>query len=112
MLGRVIFAINEKEAPEFEQQMALVLERQLSYFADWDSLEAMLEYLGEENPWSTVLKILCSGFGEENPREPFALWKEPELTADFKDFIAGLMSFDPAKRLTAKEALEHSWLQT
>jgi serine/threonine protein kinase len=29
-----------------------------------------------------------------------------------KDFITQLMQFNPEDRLTAKEALEHEWIQT
>ena len=37
-------------------------------------------------------------------------WKG--ITKDAKDFISRLLEFVPSKRMTAKEALEHKWLQS
>jgi serine/threonine protein kinase len=70
------------------------------------------------NHWAQVFvfKILQDEFGEKDPRKPFALWKwnrslgrDEEDWKDFKTLIRGLTAFDPSTRLTAKEALEHSW---
>jgi serine/threonine protein kinase len=56
-----------------------------------------------------VLEALRDGFDKENPREPFARWNMEPLDPDFKDLIGGLTNFDPAKQLTADEALRHKW---
>lgn len=53
------------------------------------------------------MRGLRDGFNETNPRELFSLWKN--IDTDFKDLIDGLTTFDPAKRLTAHEALAHRW---
>ncbi|KAA6413530.1 MAG: serine threonine kinase [Lasallia pustulata] len=103
---RVIFAIGEHELEEGLEPLAIVLERQISYFADEDGLDMLFNHLGD-TPWCQVLKILKSGFNKTNPRRPFSLWKN--VDADFKDLIGGLTNFDPAKRLTAHEALAHRW---
>lgn len=105
VLRRVIFAVGEDELAEGEEP-SVVLERQISYFADEDGLNVLLNHLGD-SPWCEVLKVIRDGFNETNPRKPFSLWKN--LDADFKDLIGGLTNFDPAKRLTAHEALAHSW---
>ncbi len=42
--------------------------------------------------------------------EPTMYWQDVSDAA--KDFINKLLTIDPAKRLTAKQALEHEWLQS
>jgi serine/threonine protein kinase len=37
------------------------------------------------------------------------VWKKHSKLV--KDFISALMEFNPEKRLTAKEALEHEWIK-
>ena len=106
VLKRVIFAVDEKELAEGEELLAVVLERQISYFADKEGLDGVLKYLGD-SPWCEVLKVIRGGFNKANPRKPFSLWKS--VDEDFKDLIGGLTNFDPAKRFTAHEALAHSW---
>lgn len=108
VLKKVIFAVHRDELAEGEEPLSLVLERQISYFADEDGLSALLKHLGD-SPWCEVLKVLRDGFNETNPRKPFALWKD--LDADFKDLICGLTNCDLAKRLTAQEALAHKWFE-
>ncbi len=102
--------VDQEGLPEGELALAHVLGRQISYFADLDSLGGLFTHLGD-SPWCQVLESLCCGFNKENPREPFALWNMEPLDIDFKDLIGGLTSFDPVKRLTAGEALSHHWFQ-
>ncbi|KAI4153093.1 MAG: hypothetical protein LQ340_002520 [Diploschistes diacapsis] len=108
VLKRVIFAIGEDELREGEEPLSIVLERQISYFADEDGLNALLNHLGN-SPWCAVLKVIKDGFNKINPRKPFSMWQN--VDADFKDLIGGLTNFDPAKRLTAQEALAHIWFR-
>ena len=55
MIKRVIFAVDDQElAPEGEL-LAVVLERQISHFADDDRLNGLLRHLAEKNP-------CCQGF--------------------------------------------------
>ncbi|KAL9624565.1 MAG: hypothetical protein Q9160_001229 [Pyrenula sp. 1 TL-2023] len=107
---KVIFYVSEEEVGEGGEILSFVLERHLSYFAEEDTLEAFLRYLGE-SPWVEIFQVLRSGFNKENPREPFSLWQHDEISDDFKDLIGGLTSFDPTKRLTAQEALTHRWFR-
>lgn len=108
VLKRVIFAVSEEELGEGEEKLAVVLERQISYFADEDGLNRLLMHLGD-SPWCEIFKVTRDGFNKTNPRKPFALWKN--VDAEFKDLIAGLTNFDPAKRFTAHEALTHRWFR-
>ncbi|KAL9119080.1 MAG: hypothetical protein Q9187_004366 [Circinaria calcarea] len=103
---RVIFAVGDEELAEGEDRLSHVLERQISYFAEEDGLNGLLKHLGD-SPWCEVFGILLDDFNETNPRTPFSLWKD--VDSDFKDLISGLTNFDPAKRLTAHEALAHRW---
>ncbi len=89
--------VDQETLPEGELALAHVLQRQISYFADLESFNGLLRHLGD-SPW-------C----QENPREPFYLWNMEPIDSDLKDLIGGLTNFDPAKRLTASEALSHKW---
>ena len=80
----------------------------MSYFADPDGLDALLKHLGD-SPWCEIFRVTRDGFSKSNPRKPFSLWRN--VDADFKDLISGLTNFDPAKRLTAHEALAHRWFE-
>ncbi len=108
VLKHVILFVDEEDIPDGELTLAHTLERQISYFADWESLEGLLRHLGE-SPWCQVLETLRDGFNRENPREPFDRWNMEPLDSDFKDLVGGLTNFDPGMRLTAEEALSHKW---
>jgi serine/threonine protein kinase len=86
-----------------------ILTRQVSYFANWNDLDGFVKYLGRRHPWAPDFRRIADSFGEGNPRRPFALWKSPLLDADFKDLIGKMTNFDPRKRITAEEALQHPW---
>lgn len=87
-------------------KLSIVIERQISYFADMDGLNGLLSHL-QDNPWVQVFEVLRDSFNEDNPRRPFSLLKDVDPT--FKDLIAGLTNLDPAKRITAEKALQHEW---
>ena len=106
MTKQVIFAIGEDDIGEGEEPLAVILERQISYFADEEGLDGLLKHLGD-SPWRQVLEVLRDGFNQANPRKPVSLWNG--IDEDFRDLIRGLTKFDPAQRLTAKEALNHKW---
>ncbi|KAH6710896.1 calcium/calmodulin dependent protein kinase [Leptodontidium sp. MPI-SDFR-AT-0119] len=103
---QVIFSIEGEDLGEGEEPLAVVLERQISYFADEEGLNGLLRHLGD-SPWCQVLETLRDGFNKTNPRKPVSLWKG--IDKDFRDLVTGLTKFDPSKRLTAKEALQHPW---
>ena len=106
VLKRLIFAVDEDKLEEGANELADILERQISYFADEDGLNALLKHL-DDSPWCQVLNTPRDGFNESNPRKQFYLWID--VDADFKDLIGGFTNFDTAKRLTAHEALAHRW---
>ncbi|KFY10985.1 hypothetical protein V491_07379 [Pseudogymnoascus sp. VKM F-3775] len=108
----VIFAPSAKdtEDPNMEP-LSIILERQLSYFAEPDTFDALLRYLGSDSPWCEIFMAVRGGFNEQNRRKPFRLWKveRPGFDEDFMDLVGGMTNFDPAKRVTAREALAHRW---
>lgn len=111
MTRRVIFAVGDEEVREGEEKLAIVLQRQVSYFADSQGLDGLLRHLGGDSPWREVFEAVCEELGEDNPRKPVSLWRGEGLDEGFKDLVAGLTNFDPARRMTAKEALEHRWFR-
>ncbi|KAI0813744.1 kinase-like domain-containing protein [Xylaria sp. FL0064] len=86
-----------------------ILTRQISFFANWDDYDGFLKYLGRRHPMASSLRRIADSFDETNPRRPFTLWKSDLLDADFKDLISKMTKFDPRKRITAEEALNHPW---
>ena len=108
VLQKVIFAIAE-DGLEKEDAGGIhteILKRQISYFADEDGLNALLEHI-DDSPSAKVFWSLGASFNENNPRRPFSRCEN--VDADFGDLIGGLTNFDPAKRLTAHQALAHRW---
>ncbi|KAF3895034.1 Calcium/calmodulin dependent protein kinase [Trichophyton interdigitale] len=104
---RLIFSVDESELGAGEI-LAHVIEQQIPYFADEDSIQEFLELI-RESPWAEVFKITRDGFNKENPRKPFALWKGVDPV--FKELICRMTHFNPMKRITAREALEHDWFK-
>lgn len=89
--------------------LAVVIERQISYFADEDGLSGFLKHLGNDNPWARVFEVTRDGFNQETPREPFAFWNG--VDDDFKSLVCAMTRFDSARRITARQALEHKWFE-
>jgi serine/threonine protein kinase len=103
---RVIFAVTDEEVKEGEEKLAIVLQRQLSYFSDLESLGGLLQYLGD-SPWVQIFTVIAEGFNKELPRAPFSLWKD--IDPEFKDLVGKMMNIDPKRRIPAHEALSHRW---
>lgn len=55
MHKRVIFAVREDKLDEGVEPLAVVIERQISFFADEEGLSGFLKHLGD-NPWVPILK--------------------------------------------------------
>jgi serine/threonine protein kinase len=108
------FAVDESELEEGIEPLAVVLERHISYFAEREDFNAFLRYLGDKPEWIEIFQVVASEFAEGGqPRRPFRLWEGIDVDqADaFRSLVLGLTNFDPAKRLTARQALEHEWFE-
>lgn len=69
------FAVDKESLPEGVEPLAIVLERQVSYFAEADDFDAFLKYLGDDSPWVQLFNITLNGFLDEGKaREPFRRW--------------------------------------
>ncbi|KAJ6179650.1 hypothetical protein N7519_010111 [Penicillium mononematosum] len=64
---RIIFAVREDELEEGMDPLAIVIERQVSYFADEDGLSESLKHLGNDNPWGSRFR---SDSGRIQPGDP------------------------------------------
>lgn len=112
MTKRVIFGVLKEELGEDEEVLSIVLERQLSYFGDPEAFNGFLQYLYDgnpQNPWIEIFQAARSSFNAEYPREPFSLWQDESIDEDFRDLILKMANFNPERRITAREALEHKW---
>ncbi len=96
--------MDEDKLEEGEDKLAVVLERQVSYFSDYESFCGLLDYLGD-SPWVQVLLAILEGFGDDKPLQPLSLWKI--LDPEFKDLVCKMTTLDPKRRITADEALAH-----
>ncbi|KAJ5594715.1 uncharacterized protein N7459_000923 [Penicillium hispanicum] len=106
MLNEMVFRVSDYQL-HASDSWRYVLQRHISYFADEEGLAGFLKHIGEDNPLHGHLMTLASNFSSGNPREPFGSWNyvEPE----FRDLVEKMTNLDPARRITAKQALEHCW---
>lgn len=112
MAKRVIFAVSKEELGKDEEVLSIVLERQISYFGDIESFNGFLRYLyngNPQNPWIEIFLAARSSFNAEYPRELFSLWQDESIDEDFRDLIVKMANFNPEKRITTRQALEHKW---
>lgn len=106
--------VDESEVPEEGERLAVVLERQISFFAKRKDLDAFLRYLDDNSEWIETFQAVASPFAEgHKPTRPFELWGgiDVDQADSFRSLILGLTNFDPASRLTAQQALEHEWFK-
>jgi hypothetical protein len=103
----MVFYVPESELGGAEQFNA-ILRRHVSYFGDIASLEGLLRHIGgEESAYYNRVMDIIQSIGGDSPREPFELW-EP-VDPDFKDLVGKMTSMEPARRISAREALGHCW---
>jgi len=72
--------------------------------ADEEGFQGLLQHIGEENPFYERLIAIAL---EVKPREPFGLWEY--VDKGFRHLITKMTNLDPARRITALEALKHPW---
>lgn len=112
VLGRVICGPDEDFA-HHEAQGALPamirLQRQVSYFGDSEGLNGLMTHVGDEEVNCQVLSLLWEDRDQDGiPYKPFSEWSEL-CDEQFIDLIKGLMNLDPARRISAHQALQHPW---
>ena len=105
VLGHVIFGPDE-EMRKYTDQGALAsmvrLQRQASYFGDRDGINGLLQLLSNAYDGKD---------DDDHGYKHFSIW--PEVKDDtFKHLVLSMMSLDPKRRITAKQALEHPWFKS
>ncbi|KFY90857.1 hypothetical protein V500_04927 [Pseudogymnoascus sp. VKM F-4518 (FW-2643)] len=112
LLGRVILGPDDDFQKHTEQgalPYIIRLQRQVSYFGDQEGVEGLLKHIADDETNCQVVRMLWEGrFEEYIPYKPFSEWADVTDVV-FKDLIQGLTNLDPAKRITARQALEHQW---
>lgn len=107
MLNDMVLRASDKELAASDS-WRYVLRLQISFFGEEESFKGLLEWIGEENPFFERLVALAGSFDAANPRKRFQKWYF--VDAQFRDLICRMTTLDPARRITAREALEHPWL--
>lgn len=82
------------------------IERLISYFGDLDSVRGLVDYY-KDTPWADYIVMVVNDFSHDNPRRPFDT--RTNVDPEFMDLIMKMMNVDPRRRVTAGEALAHSW---
>lgn len=84
-----------------------VLRRQISFFGNEEGFKGLLQWIGEKNPFFGRLVALAGSFGATNPRKSFDKWQF--VDTQFRDLVGRMTCLDPARRITAADALDHPW---
>ncbi|KAF2278015.1 kinase-like protein [Westerdykella ornata] len=108
VLNDMIFRVSDEEL-SWHDAWRHILRRHISYFGDEDGFRGLLRHIGEENPFFERLVALAGDFDAERPRKPFTMWQY--VDGEFRDLIMKMANLDPARRITAREALEHAWFR-
>ncbi|KAL4802518.1 putative calcium/calmodulin dependent protein kinase [Aspergillus unguis] len=111
MLGRVIFGADD-DFKRHEDNGALPLlirlQRQVSYFGNEAGVSGLIKHVSDDEMSCQILSMLWEARSDEEiGYRPFETW--PDVDPEFKDLIQGLTSLDPGLRISAQQALEHSW---
>ncbi|QSS54083.1 hypothetical protein I7I53_01537 [Histoplasma capsulatum var. duboisii H88] len=82
-----------------------VARRLLSHFGDSPGLVGLVEHLDYNTAlWRDLVLDVTKEFSPENPRKPFSMWED--FDEYFRDLIMKMTSLDPARGITAREALD------
>ncbi|KFZ20634.1 hypothetical protein V502_03116 [Pseudogymnoascus sp. VKM F-4520 (FW-2644)] len=109
ILRKIIFRINGEGLSRADEER-IVVKRLLSHFGDGPGLIGLVEHLDDSvAAWRDLVLDVIPEFTTTDPRKPFSMCEE--VDEEFRDVVTKMMSLDPARRITAKEALEHPWFQ-
>ncbi|KZF25497.1 kinase-like protein [Xylona heveae TC161] len=106
MFYKMVFRVSNDQL-HAQESWRYILRRHISYFADNDGLNGLLDHIGEENPFHKRLIELAGDFSPQDPRQPFEYWHF--VDPDLRNLVGKMTSLDPTKRISAREALQHRW---
>ncbi|OBT53182.1 hypothetical protein VE04_06181 [Pseudogymnoascus sp. 24MN13] len=108
-LRKIIFRIDSEGLSRADEER-LVVKRLLFNFGDGPGLVGLIDHLDDSvASWRDLVLDVTPEFTTTNPRKPFSMWVE--INEGFRDIVTKMTSLDPARRITAREALEHPWFQ-
>ena len=109
MLRMIVFRTDDSLSA-IERERAIV-QRMLSTFGDGPGLVGFVEnHLREEDArFGELVMDVVRDFNAGNPRKPFSMWET--VDDSFRDVVTKMTSLDPARRITAQEALTHPWFR-
>ncbi|EAQ83142.1 predicted protein [Chaetomium globosum CBS 148.51] len=110
-LNRMAFFSDEANAADDASEM--ILQRQISHFTDdVEEFGGFIEYHGgEQDPFvQRCIQLLVEFDGKKKKRAPFGRWHP--VDPEFKDLVSRMTCFNPLRRITATEALQHPWFRT
>lgn len=112
MLGEMVFFPSAGEAKEEEspESCRRILSLHIYYFGDNEGLNALLDHVGEQNPFTKRIIEAAIPFMAPNTRKPFK--ERQAVDVKFRDLISRMTNLDPDARITAREALEHEWFRS
>ncbi|ELR03992.1 hypothetical protein GMDG_06512 [Pseudogymnoascus destructans 20631-21] len=102
----MVFRISDSELAASDT-WRYILRRHISFFGEEEGFQGLLQWIGEDNPSFEHLITLAGSFNATKPREPFATWLF--VDAEFRDLVCRMTVLDPARGITAAQALEHPW---
>lgn len=106
MLNDMVLRASDEELAAVDS-WRYVLRRQISFFGEEEGFKGLLQWISERNPFFERLVTLAGSFNATNPRKPFRNWYF--VDAQFRDLVCKMTTLDPARRITALEALQHPW---
>lgn len=114
MLGRIIFG-PDADSQQHEAAGALPemvrLQRQISYFANRESFNGLITHVGDNELSCQVLGMLWDDRGADyHSYRPFSGWKDVKDDS-FREVVTEMMQLDPARRISAQQALDHAWFR-
>ncbi|OBT84108.1 hypothetical protein VE02_07753 [Pseudogymnoascus sp. 03VT05] len=109
MLRKIIFRIDSEGLSRADEER-LAIKRLLSHFGNGPGLVGLIDHLDDSvAAWRDLILDVIPEFTTTNPRKPFSM--RVEVDEEFRDIVTKMTSLDPARRITAREALKHPWFQ-
>ncbi|KAF1999125.1 putative calcium/calmodulin dependent protein kinase [Amniculicola lignicola CBS 123094] len=114
MLGHIIFGPDadlEKHKAAGALPEMIRLQRQISYFPDRESFNGLITHMGDDEISCQILGMLWDDRAADyHSYRPFSTWREVE-DLSFRELVVQMMQLDPAKRISAQQALDHPWFR-